>query len=291
VSGKHSLGFFPRPWELKMTCCIAAMASNGSIALVSDKMVGTTAIVGEPEGLLKVASINRDWWVLFAGQVSLAGDLIDRLRTMFPKGSLTLAEATQRLSKALYDKWENDTEWAYLKKNGYTSETFRDEAPQKMQEGDYEALRSLRNRYDLNAYVILAGFDPDNTPHILSCHGFNSPGQFVTQNHDMLGYWAIGSGAEGAMWMMSYKDVGPQMELDKVAYYAVEGKYYGELGQGVGECTDLIIIRAKRKALGINTRTVDKVVMPICEKLRPRRLKKKQLKKLRKLRGVKMWGI
>jgi 20S proteasome alpha/beta subunit len=274
-----------------MTCCIAAMASNGSIALVSDKAAGTTAIVGEPEGLLKVAPIHRDWWALFAGEVSLAGDLFDRLKTIFSKGSLSLSEATQYLSKTLYEKWNSDTEWAYLKKSGYTSETFRDEAASRMQEGDYEALRSLRNRHNLNAYIILAGFDAEGTSHILSCHGFNGTGQFVTQNHDMLGYWAIGSGAEGAMWMMSYKDVGPLMELDKVAYYAVEGKYYGELGQGVGECTDLIIVRSRRKALGINTKTVEKVVIPICEKLRPRPLKKKQLRKLRKLRRVKMWEI
>jgi 20S proteasome alpha/beta subunit len=274
-----------------MTCCIAAMASNGSIALVSDKAAGTTAIVGEPEGLLKVAPIHRDWWALFAGEVSLAGDLFDRLKTIFSKGSLSLSEATQYLSKTLYEKWNSDTEWAYLKKSGYTSETFRDEAASRMQEGDYEALRSLRNRHNLNAYIILAGFDAEGTSHILSCHGFNGTGQFVTQNHDMLGYWAIGSGAEGAMWMMSYKDVGPLMELDKVAYYAVEGKYYGELGQGVGECTDLIIVRSRRKALGINTKTVEKVVIPICEKLRPRLLKKKQLRKLRKLRRVKMWEI
>jgi hypothetical protein len=276
-----------------MTCCIAAMARDGSIVLVSDKAVGTPGIVGEPEGLLKVAAIHQDSWALFAGTVSLAGDVFEHLKTTFIKGSLTLDEASTHLSTAIFEKSQSDAEWAYLRKNGYTSETFRDDAPSKMQEGDYESLRSQRDRHSLEAQIILAGFDASGDSNIMSCHGFNYwPGQFVTQNHDMLGYWAIGNGSEGAMWMMSYKDVGPIMDLDKVAYYAVEGKYYGELGQGVGECTDLIVIKPnRRKALGFNTKTVDKVVIPICKKLRPRFLKKKHLKRLRRMSGIKMRGI
>jgi hypothetical protein len=62
-----------------MTCCIAAL-SRDAIILVSDKMVGTPVIQGEPQGLLKVARIHKDWWALFAGNVDLPGDSEKRSR-------------------------------------------------------------------------------------------------------------------------------------------------------------------------------------------------------------------
>ena len=176
-----------------MTCCIAALAKDGSIVLVSDKMVGNAVIQGEPEGVQKIEAIHRDWWALFSGEVSLAGDLFSRLRTAFSDRGLSVDEASMLISKTLYEKWESDTEWAYLRKNGFTTESFRDDAPGKMLEPDYEHLRSLRNRHALNIDIIVAGFDAHGKGHILSCHGDNAPGQFVTSNHDMLGRYAIGS--------------------------------------------------------------------------------------------------
>jgi hypothetical protein len=272
-----------------MTCCIAAITQNGDIVLVSDKMIGSPIIEGEPLGLLKVEQVHEDWWVLFSGAVSLAGDLFGRLKAALPKGPIEALNADAYLSTVIYEKWQDDTERRYLRPEGYDTATFRDEAPKKMTPASYDKVRDARLRYVLEVGVILAGFDGNGTPHILSCYGFDTYDHeaFVPANHDMAGYYAIGSGAGGALWMMSYKDVGPQMPLNDAAYYAVEGKYYGELGQGVGESTDLIIIRHKKKAWLINTKEVEKRFIPICDKLRPRKLKKKQRKELYKVRYVK----
>lgn len=271
-----------------MTCCIAALAS-GYIVLVSDKMVGTSIIQGEPEGLLKVGQVHDDWWALFAGDVDLPGDLLARLKAAFPPGPLSVNMADAYLSTTMFEKWNQDTERRFLRPEGYTSETFRDVAPKTMTEAVYKQVRDKRNNYSLEAAVILTGFDGDGTGHILSCYGFDDVDhkQFVPANHDMTGYYAIGTGAASAMWMMSYKDVGPLMSPIDVAYYAVEGKYYAELGQGVGECTDLIVLRHKKRWLGYNTRVVNKSFIPVCEKLRPRKLRKKYRNKLLNARPVK----
>jgi len=191
----------------------------------------------------------------------------------------------------LAEKWSDDTERAYLRKEGYDHASFRDEAPKKMLPADYAELRNRVMQRNLYAELIVAGFDGDGNGHILSCSGLTGSSQFVPWNHDMGGYYAIGTGANGAMWMMSYKDVGPLMDQQEVAYYAVEGKYYGELGEGVGQCTDLIVLRHNKKAFCVNTRIVEKRIMPVCKKLRPRKLSKKLRKRL-KIRGVKLrWPV
>jgi hypothetical protein len=268
-----------------MTCCIAAL-SRDAIVLVSDKMIGSSLIQGEPQGLLKMARIHKDWWALFAGRVDLPGDFTDRFRKAFPPGALSLSNVDAYLSTTMTEKWLSDTERRYLLPEGYDSARFRDEAPKKMTDAVYQEVRDNRNAYDLDAAIVVAGFDGEGTGHILSCYGYDDIDhkKFVPANHDMTGYYAIGTGAATAMWMMSYKDVGPQMKTPAVAFYAVEGKYYAELGQGVGECTDLIVIRHCRPALLYNTRLVDKVFIPIAKKLRPRKLTRKQRRKINRVK-------
>jgi hypothetical protein len=273
-----------------MTCCVAAIASGGNaIILVSDKMIGTSNNRGERHGITKGEAIHKDWWALFAGDVSLAGDIFSRLKSHFPDGELSIYDARDALSTTLFEKWQSDTERAYLKKEGYTSETFRDEAPKKMAEEIYHEIRERRLRHSLKAEILVAGFDEQGTAHILSCNGFVGPDQFVPANHDSEGFSAIGSGADGAMWMMSYRDVTRNTKRRDAAYYAVEGIYYAELGSGVGESADLVIIRPNKKALWVGARAVDKTIVPICRKLRPGELNKKHRRKLkRKVRGIKI---
>lgn len=273
-----------------MTCCVAAIANEGSaIILVSNKMIDASTAQGGSPGVIKGEAIHKDWWALFAGDVSLAGGIFSRLKANFPSGGLSTYDVSDALSTALFERWQSDTERAYLRKEGYSSDTFRDEAPKKMPANIYNELRERRLRHTLKAEIIVAGFDERGVGHILSCHGFVGPDQFVPANHDTAGYFAIGSGARGALWMMSYRDVGPQMKRRDVAYYSVEGKYYGELSSDVHEATDLVIIRPNKKAFCVSTVVVDEAIIPICRKLRPGELNKKYRRKIRrKVRGVRM---
>jgi hypothetical protein len=270
-----------------MTCCIAAIASGGShIVLVSDKMLGSSAIRGKPNGLLKVHQVHDEWWALFAGDPSLAGDLFAGLQRLLPPGPLTVETAEAYLSTTMFEKWVSDTERRFLIPEGYDTESFRSEAPRRMRPGIYERVRTLRLAYELDAALLLTGFDSDGKPHILSCAGYDDTDhtKHVPANHDMAGYFAIGTGAPGALWMMKYKEVGATMRFRDVAYYAVEGKYYGELGQGVDGSTDLVVIRRKRKSMFVDPRWIEKTYLPISVKLRPRKLKEKNRRKLRKLK-------
>jgi hypothetical protein len=89
------------------------------------------------------------------------------------------------------------------------------------------------------------------------------------------------------MWMMRYRDVRPNMKMRDAAYYAVEGIYYAELGSGVGESAELIVIRPTKETFCVDARAVDKAIIPICRKLRPGKLNKRYRRKLyRKVRAV-----
>ncbi|MBV8147586.1 MAG: hypothetical protein JO092_00680 [Candidatus Eremiobacteraeota bacterium] len=147
-------------------------------------------------------------------------------------------------------------------------------------------MRTLRLAYEMNAALVLTGFDSEGFPHILSCTGFDDAvhTRHVPANHDTVGYFGIGTGSAGALWMMKYKAVGPNMPYRDVAYYAVEGKYYGELGNPADESTNLVVIRRRKKTLFVDPRWVDKIYLPLSLKLRPRKLREKNRKKLRKLK-------
>ncbi len=270
-----------------MSCCIAAIASGGShIILVADKAVGSSVGQGELNGVLKLDQVHDDWWSLFSGDPSLAGDLFARLKRALPSGPLSAENVDSYLSATMFEKWVCDTERRFLLPEGYDTESFQSEAPRRMRPGIYERVRTLRLAYELDASILLAGFDGEGQAHILSCTGFDDElhTKHVPANHDLAGYFGIGAGASGALWMMNYKNVGPYMSYVDVAYYAVEGKYYGERGHRDGELTDLTVLRHKKKPQSVNAHWLGKTFIPVCEKLRPRKLKNKNRKRLDKFK-------
>jgi hypothetical protein len=270
-----------------MSCCIAAIASSGShIVLVGDASGGSPGTRGESNGLLKLRRVHDEWWALFAGDASLAGDIFARLAHALPAGPMTVETAEAYLSTTMFEKWVSDTERRFLIPEGYDTESFRAEAPRRMRPGIYERVRTLRLAYELDAAVLLTGFDGDGSPHILSCTGYDDAvhTKHVPANHDSEGYFAIGTGAAGALSMMKYKAVGPAMPYRDVAYYAVEGKYYVKQGHSADKSTDLVVMRCRRKTLFVDPRSIDKTCIPISVKLRPRKLKEKNRKKLRNLK-------
>jgi hypothetical protein len=79
------------------------------------------------------------------------------------------------------------------------------------------------------------------------------------------------------------------MGAREAVLYALEAKYWGEEAPGVGEDTDIRIIRGGHDDIVIGDDRIEEKLIPICHALRPRQLRayKKHLKTLNELDELK----
>jgi hypothetical protein len=92
----------------------------------------------------------------------------------------------------------------------------------------------------------------------------------------------------GALYMMGYRELSPTMPVREALYYVAEGKYFGEFASGVGLRTDLYIIRHGQPYVRIIEKAIDKKLMKLCDRLRPRRLDQKAIGVLNGFTGKRM---
>lgn len=134
-------------------------------------------------------------------------------------------------------------------------------------------LQSKLQEYELSVEILVAGFD----------RKLNPPGKIFTmisadkgipRRYDIPGFAAIGSGAIAAEYMMHYKDVSPKLPIRAAVYYTLEAKYFGEYAAGVGERTDMLVLLFDGNLIRVveinDEKTIEKKLIPMCERLEPR---------------------
>jgi hypothetical protein len=124
--------------------------------------------------------------------------------------------------------------------------------------------------FDLELALIVAGFDTNGKARLF-CIDDGKP-----QRQDLPGFCAIGSGAVAADYIMTYRgDLHTKTPLRKAIYYALEGKYFGEMAQGVGSRTDMYILKRGQATALDEDEIIEKKLFPLCEKLEPGDIDKK----------------
>jgi len=212
-----------------MTCCVAALCDKGkSIVLVADKMIGTGMIEGEPE-ITKILSFHRHWRVMLAGDdIAPAFQIIDSIRQKVSRRrALSVLQAMNAFNAAYAKERREIAEAMHLTPRGWTTGTFNSRAakiiPKQVRK---EISDKLRNQ-PLEVSLLVVGFDGAGKGHIFSLDDYEHRGR--SRRQDIPGFHAIGSGAPGAIYMMTYREVSSSMPLRLMLYYAIEGKYFGEL--------------------------------------------------------------
>jgi hypothetical protein len=93
--------------------------------------------------------------------------------------------------------------------------------------------------------------------------------------HDIPGFYSIGSGGIGAMYMLYYREMSYKKPAREAVYYAMEAKLFGEQASGVGEQTDLYVATSDSKFVSLSEDTVDKKLVSVWNMLRPHWIGKK----------------
>ncbi|HXM64193.1 MAG TPA: hypothetical protein VN950_25250 [Terriglobales bacterium] len=260
-----------------MTVCVAAICDNGkTIILVSDRMIGPGFIESEPN-INKVVKLHSQWWLLFAGDdISPVFDIIDYAKeaikkkqakdNLQPDTPAQLQTVMDAVRESYEKKRMQQAESLYLKPIGWDITTFNASAGGPICLPDFGEIKAKIADYVLNIELLVAGFS-EGSAYVFSLIGREGA---IVNRHDLPGFYSIGSGGTGAVFMLYYRDLSYKTIAREAVYYAMEAKLFGEQASGVGEDTDLYIAKADGTFITLSEDTIEGGLVTVWNKLRPR---------------------
>lgn len=266
-----------------MTCCVAALCDDRkNLILISDRMFSTWSIESELD-LNKLRRLGANWWVLFAGDdISPVFDIIDWTRdalashctkTAQPETSIPVNVVMEALRKSYERKRISQAEALYLTPIGWNVASFNDKGNTNLP--DFQEIKGKIATYLLEVEFLVGGFS-DGTGYLLSLQPKLAGG--IVIRHDIPGFYSIGSGSVGANYMLYYRDLSYKAPVRKALYYAMEAKLFGEQAGGVSEGTDVFVATSDGKFIPLDEKnTVEKKLVRVWQKLRPRWIKKQSV--------------
>lgn len=225
-------------------------------------------IESEPE-ISKVFKLHKDWRVMIsADDLSPAFDILDRSKKNLSKRQ---THSVDSVMESLCSSYQQErlrlAESEHLIPRGWTTKRFNSRQSTILSE---ELRWELGNRLEntrLGVDFLVAGFDAGKKGYVFTVS--DDQGRAKPKRHDIPGFSAIGSGAEGALYIMMYRKVSAALPLRLALYYTVEGKYFGELASGVGTRTDVLVLRAGKPAFKIQENALEEKIFPLCARLEP----------------------
>lgn len=263
-----------------MTVCIAALADKGkTIVVFADKMIGMEAIQSEIAN--KILEIHRDWRVMFAGNdIDPVSDIVDAVEEkLLPRRKVSANDVIDAMVENFQFQRLRRAEALYLKPIGLTIQQFLKPGATSLPEAEWRHRALAIDKSKLDIDFLVAGFDSRGQGHIFTV---TDPGYH--QRWNIPGFAAIGIGAEGANYMMYWRNLRPEMALRRVIYHAFEAKWFGEEAPGVGERTDGLILKFQKSPVRLGEKTtIDKTLAHICNKNQPRKLDNEDIRQLNQI--------
>lgn len=222
-----------------MTVCLAILSPSDNAAIVAaDRMVtgGTPEVEFEHEGS-KIEHLAPNCVALTAGNALIARNLFREVRRRL--GELTapsILSIVNTVKEAFVVQRLGLAEDLYLRGRGVTVETFYEHYLDKWPEGLVSTLDQAIQNTTLDVHVLIAGVDSE--PHM---YVIENPGKATC--FDTLGFCAIGSGTPLATLQWIARCPGPARSLAQAAYIAHEAKLKSEAHPGVGQETDMVVVR------------------------------------------------
>jgi 20S proteasome alpha/beta subunit len=269
-----------------MTTCNAAICDDGNaIVLVADKLIGMVYVESELE-ITKMRQIHKEWWMLFAGNdIAPVFDIVDYAKARLnQKEPASIGDVQDAVRTAFAQKRMENAEALYLSPLGWDTLRFNGEGHALLP--NFAELQAKIGDYALGIELLVAGFD-GGKGCIFSLCGYGEK-RGLPQRSDIPGFASIGSGSTASMYMMFFRDLGPKTSVREAVLYALEGKYFGEQASGVGESTDLFVARPGKELIQISDeKTIEEKLIPICYRLSPNRMQKRDREVLNSLAELK----
>lgn len=256
-----------------MTVCIAAICDLGrTIIMVADKRIGLGFI--EADIGFKFSWLCPTWRLLLAGNDFSAATEISRWATFHlnmktRKLPEVQSEMVQDALVTAYQQVRTQRiESRYLRPRGWTLAQFKEKGRDFLPVSVYTEIDSVLAGWDVEVDIIACGFE-GKTADIVRVR---NPGAASIEGSSHVE--VIGSGdylAFASLYRRGYKDT---MPLREALYYVYEAKIAAERASGVGEPSDVVIM--KRDKQGLNEKLLidddQNAIRSICDRLKPKDL-------------------
>lgn len=239
-----------------MTICIAALAERSkAIVMVADKAItyGSAAPMQAETTARKIVPVgDSGWYTLMAGDTTFAGDVIEKGKNLIAAhaGIQDSVSGMMRCMKEAYQRCkETEIEGTILRPNLLTKTLIiaRPATLLPLQSNLNDKISKAIAEHNCETDLLICGFDKDKHPHIFS---IRDPG--VYENHDLIGYHAVGIGQEAAMARLMSVEADKADPLAKALYGAFDAKVNAEVIQSIGYGWDAeILTSTSRKSVRV----------------------------------------
>jgi hypothetical protein len=258
--------------------------------MAADKMIGLGYVEGEPD-ITKMRPLWQDVWMLFAGNdITPVFDIIEAVkmyllgRSVDAKRAMPIDVMQSAVSAALESKRMADAPALYLTPIGWTAAEFHKNGHGSLP--DAQQISANIAQHSIQAAMLVTGFY-NGEAYLFDIYGYGD-GRGIPHRWDVPGFQAIGSGSTVANFMMFYRGLSPRTTAREALYYVLEAKYYGEQATGVGSRTDLFLAQPGKDLLSLNDEeTIEEKLIPICQRLEPADLRKRERDTLNGLEELK----
>jgi ATP-dependent protease HslVU (ClpYQ) peptidase subunit len=232
----------PDDWGIKVTVCIGAMAYYGtSLIITTDQMISTIDARAD-EVALKILGIHHNWAAMYAGSVTHVAPILRTVRQELSGKDASYDEVERAVVKAYRERLETEETNTVLGRYGLTMERFLTDGLQRFGPSEFSRILQKTEQISLGASgleFLVAGYDAKGNPHIFSV---TDPGR--VENHNVTGFWAIGSGQNAALASLFFHSYNRRMPLQEALYHVCAAKFMAEKASDVGETTSVLILSA-----------------------------------------------
>jgi 20S proteasome alpha/beta subunit len=226
-----------------VTVCIAAIANYGTAIVIAADQMLTMGWAKSDKSALKIGGVHANFSVMFAGNIEHVGPVLRSIRKQLEgKDGPSYDDIENAASKAYQDRLREERENTVLGGYGVTLNEFLQGGPQRFGNTTYSQWLAEMDSVKLGSpdglSLLVAGYDGNGGPHILSVE---HPG--VVKNHDIQGFWAIGSGQYGALSSLFFHSYNKRTLPEETVYHVAAAKFMAEESSSdVGKTTNLLII-------------------------------------------------
>ena len=228
------VGRQPRPWEKRMTVCIAAIchdAGNTRIITCADWLV--TSPLGGAETALKTYDLTGDWCCLAAGATGGIIAMVRELSSAMEKVTLDETNIKEVLGRAVRSRKKAISDEITIGKFSMPYDEFRRSRADFPEEQFRRVSETIENT-DLSSEMLVVGFYADKTPELCT---ISSNG-----NVDLWDTFAVvGAGYDLAMASLFRRGQAIGCDVRRTIYNVYEAKKNAEGNRTVGKQTDLVV--------------------------------------------------
>ncbi len=228
-----------------MTVCIAGISQGNTLIAVCDMMVSTGEFSADNMAL-KFRDIHNDWKAMFAGNdITQIAPLLEKAKRRLD-GSKTreLNEVENVMRQCFQEELIRKQNDLVLARYGLNMQSFLDTGLNRFGEAVFTSMKYQLDQVSLACEFLVFGMDKSRIAHIFTVE---DPG--IVSNHDLYGFWAIGSGANRALSSLFFQQYRTSILEWEAIYYIAEAKFMAE-GGSVGADSLIIIYRQDGGSVG-----------------------------------------